>query len=84
MKKLIALIALTLTALALSACGGGETHVAATPPATPPTTPTGPSVDAFVTYVLALIGVSDETSEPIAVDAVVATTPETTEPVAVK
>jgi len=83
MKKL-SLIAPLSMALMLSACGGGgDTHVAAAPPSTP-TGPTGPTADAFVTYVLALIGVSDETSEPIAIDTVVATAPEDTEPVAVK
>src|SRR5471032_884165 len=82
MKKL-SLIAPLAVALALSACsGGGDTKVAAAPPSTP-TGPAGPGVDAFVTYVLALIGVSDETSEPIAIDTVVATAPENTEPVAV-
>jgi len=87
MKKLslIAPLAMALAmTLALSACGGGgDTKIAAAPPSTP-SGPVGPSADAFVTYVLALIGVSDETSEPIAIDTVVATAPEDTEPVVVK
>ncbi|WP_295992153.1 hypothetical protein [Rugamonas sp.] len=82
MKKL-SLIA--LTALALSACsGGGDSNGGVNNGGGDSGTPATPTIDAFVTYVMGLIGVSDETSSPIAVEAVVATAPENTEPVAVK
>lgn len=82
MKKL-SLIA--LMALALSACsGGGDSNGGVNSGGGDTSTPPAPTVDAFVTYVMGLIGVADETSSPIAVDAVVATAPENTEPVAVK
>ncbi|MYN27793.1 hypothetical protein GTP69_15360 [Duganella sp. CY42W] len=70
--------------LALSACGGSSSHYEApTPPVTTP--PPVSMVDAFFTAVLAIIGDGSETTtEPQAIDSIVATAPEDTEPVVLK
>jgi hypothetical protein len=78
--KYLCLIAL----VALTACGGSSNH---TPAVTMPPEVTPPPmtlVDAFVTAVLALIGDSSDTKEPVSIDAIAVTAPEDSEPVAVK
>jgi hypothetical protein len=75
---------LCLAALvALSACGGSD-HGG--PPATTPpvVTPPATMVDAFYAAVLALLGDSSDSKEPVAIDPVAVTTPDNTEPEAVK
>jgi len=68
----------------LSACGG-STHYEDHTPVTPPPSPPVVTLDTFYTAVLAIIGDGSETStEPMAIDSVVATAPEDTEPVAYK
>ena len=69
--------------LVLSACGGSTHYEDHTPPAPP--SPPVVMLDAFYTAVLALIGDGAETTtEPVAIDTMVATAPEDTEPVAYK
>jgi len=78
--KYLGLIAL----LVLSACGGSTHYEDHTPVTTTPPPPVV-TLDAFYTAVLAIIGDGSETStEPMAIDSVVATAPEDTEPVAYK
>lgn len=82
----IRLLTLGLGALlVLSACGGSSSHYESpTPPVTTPTPPVS-MVDAFFTAVLAIIGDGSETTtEPQAIDSIVATAPEDTEPVVLK
>ncbi|WP_202423425.1 hypothetical protein [Duganella margarita] len=71
--------------LVLSACGGSSSHYESpTPPVTTPPPPVS-MVDAFFTAVLAIIGDGSETTtEPQAIDSIVATAPEDTEPVVLK
>jgi hypothetical protein len=78
--KYLCLIAL----LVLTACGGSTSY--SEPPATTPPVVTPPvsMVDAFFTAVMAMIGDSSDTKEPVAIDAVAVTTPEATEPEPVK
>lgn len=78
-------------AVALGACHGhddDDDNTQAPPVATTPTTPTTPAnpappatvTDAFIAMVLQMVGMQDETSEPVAIDSVTVTTPEDTEP----
>lgn len=75
----------TALLLVLSACGGdSNSYHDTTPPVTTPPPPVS-MVDAFYTAVLALIGDGSETTtEPTAIESVVATAPEDTEPVVLK
>lgn len=77
MKKLCAIAVLC----ALSACGGsgGYDDGGTTTPPPPP----APSVDAFFTRVLSLIGMAPDNAEPVAVEDAATTTPDDSEPVAV-
>lgn len=72
---------------ALSACGGsgGAYDAGGTPPmATPSAAPPPSKTDAFITAVLALLGTSDDSAEPAAIDAVAATAPDDGEPAPVQ
>jgi hypothetical protein len=71
MKKLSVLLTILL-----SACGGDDASVGAGAPV--------PAVDAFVSKMEKEPASASEDTEPISVDAVVATAPENTEPVALK
>ncbi len=83
MKKISLILTVsTALALALGACGGGQTSM--TPPTTDPGAPGLPVVDAFFAAVQALIGDSSETAEPVAVDTVAVTMPEDGEPTTLK
>jgi hypothetical protein len=66
--------------LALAACGGHDDDPA---PVTPPVTPPVVQVDAFTAQVITAAATAPDTTEGIAVDALVATAPEDTEPVAI-
>lgn len=71
---------------ALSACGGGGAGGAGDAPPmdqAPAATPSA-TVDSFITAVLALVGVSDDSAEPAAIDAIAVTTPEDSQPVPLK
>ena len=73
--KLIVTAAITITVLA--ACGGGHNDNNSSAAATgPDSTIQG---DAFLSQVNAVVGASDETSDPKATDAITATSPETNE-----
>jgi hypothetical protein len=87
-KKLILLFAATA---ALSACGGGGHDGPADAPAPPVTAPAPPpagtvpdavngSVAVFIGYLLALVGLADDTSEPLDVSSVTPPTSDTAEP----
>jgi len=79
-------VAVAAAALTLAACGGGSSSghfsdggTAVTPPATSNPAP-GPSVAGFLAVVRNLIGMTSDTTEPVAITDVTATTSETTEP----
>lgn len=86
MKKYLLLLFATL---ALAACSGNDDDapVAATPAATsppdvtPPSTGSAPVADSFTAGIVTTVSASDETSEPVSVDAITASSPEDTEPV---
>lgn len=82
MKKLSLGIGLTLL-LALGACGGGGGGSSSGGGDGGTTTPPVSTADAFFTKVLAMIGISSDSTEPVATDSLAATTPDNTEPAAV-
>lgn len=73
-------------ALLLTACSDGKNESTFGTPGTPapPTTPTAPNpvtLDQFFSRVLALIGVANETDDPVTLDDVLLTAPDDTDPV---
>lgn len=77
MRNILGLVALTL---ALSACGGGGGSGTPTPIDPPAPTPPTAMIDAFITSVLAIVGATSDTSEPVSLDAYAVTAPDDTAP----
>lgn len=77
-----AIAAALIACASLAGCGSGtETHYYPdpTPAPTPTPTPT-PMIDAFFAAVSGIVSAMSETTEPVSIDALVATSPENTEP----
>ncbi|MGN6704015.1 MAG: hypothetical protein ACTHKB_13770 [Burkholderiaceae bacterium] len=68
--------------MALAGCGGGSDSGSAAA-SSPPPGATASTSDAFVTRVLAIIGMTSDTAAPVPVDDIAVSTPETTSPVPV-
>jgi len=92
MKRTLQIAAIATVVSCLAACGSSDNNTSlasSTPPAT--TTPPAGSgtgtvtamIDSFTQYVMSMIGMTSETTQPVSIDAVVVTQPETTQPVAV-
>jgi predicted small lipoprotein YifL len=78
MKKLLSILAVSASILALSACGGGGgSYDSGT---TPPPSSSTPGADGFFNEVMRILGMTSESSEPEAVESVTVTSPEDAEP----